>query len=73
MVEALAARVPVPLSVDTSRPEVMRAAVAAGARMVDDVRALQRPGALEAATQPGVPVCPMHVQCSPETMQQRPR
>jgi dihydropteroate synthase len=73
VVEALAGQVPVPLSVDTSRPEVMRAAVAAGARMVNDVRALQRPGALEAAAQLGVPVCLMHMPCSPETMQRDPR
>jgi dihydropteroate synthase len=73
VVEALVRRVPVPVSVDTSRPEVMRAAVAAGASMVNDVRALQRPGALAAAAQLGVPVCLMHMQRSPETMQQGPR
>src|SRR3712207_8890368 len=49
VVEALVQRVPVPLSVDTSRPEVMRAAVAAGASMVNDVRALRSRGALAAA------------------------
>jgi dihydropteroate synthase len=73
VVEALGRQVPVPLSVDTSRPEVMRAAVAAGASMVNDVRALQRPGALEAAAELGVPVCVMHMQRSPETMQEDPR
>ncbi|MGY1639015.1 dihydropteroate synthase [Geodermatophilus sp. SYSU D00742] len=73
VVEALVRRVPVPLSVDTSRPEVMRAAVAAGAGMVNDVRALSRPGALETAAQLGVPVCLMHMQRSPETMQEAPR
>ncbi|MGR6963987.1 dihydropteroate synthase [Geodermatophilus sp. URMC 61] len=73
VVEALVRQVPVPLSVDTSRPEVMRAAVAAGASMVNDVRALQRPGALEAAAQLGVPVCLTHMQRSPETMQRDPR
>jgi len=73
VVEALRRRTPVPLSVDTSRPEVMRAAVAAGAGMVNDVRALQRPGALEAAARLGVPVCLMHMQRSPETMQVDPR
>ncbi|MGY1661172.1 dihydropteroate synthase [Geodermatophilus sp. SYSU D00705] len=72
VVEALAREVPVPLSVDTSRPEVMAAAVAAGASMVNDVRALQRPGALEAAAQLGVPVCLMHMQRSPDTMQEDP-
>ncbi|SDD23082.1 dihydropteroate synthase [Geodermatophilus telluris] len=73
VVEALAGRVAVPLSVDTSRPEVMGAAVAAGAGMVNDVRALQRPGALAAAAELGVPVCLMHMQRSPETMQEDPR
>jgi dihydropteroate synthase len=73
VVEALRRRVPVPLSVDTSRPEVMRAAVAAGAGMINDVRALRAPGALEAAAQLGVPVCLMHMQGSPETMQRAPR
>ncbi len=73
VVEALVRQVPVPLSVDTSRPEVMRAAVAAGASMVNDVRALRSPGALEAAAELGVPVCLMHMQRSPETMQEDPR
>ena len=73
VVEALVRQVAVPLSVDTSRPEVMRAAVAAGASMVNDVRALRSPGALEAAAELGVPVCLMHMQRSPVTMQQDPR
>ena len=73
VVEALVREVGVPLSVDTSRPEVMRAAVAAGASMVNDVRALRSPGALEAAAELGVPVCLMHMQRSPETMQEDPR
>ena len=73
VVEALGRQVPVPLSVDTSRPEVMRAAVAAGASMVNDVRALRSPGALSAAAELGVPVCLMHMQRSPETMQEDPR
>ena len=73
VVEALVQRVPVPLSVDTSRPEVMRAAVTAGASMVNDVRALRSPGALEVAAELGVPVCLVHMQRSPETMQQDPR
>jgi dihydropteroate synthase len=73
VVEALVRRIPVPLSVDTSRPEVMRAAVAAGASMINDVRALRSPGALEAAAESGVPVCLMHMQRSPDTMQHEPR
>jgi dihydropteroate synthase len=73
VVEALARQIPVPLSVDTSRPEVMRAAVTAGAGMINDVRALRSPGALEAAAELGVPVCLMHMQRSPDTMQVDPR
>ena len=73
VVEALAARVPVPVSVDTSRPEVMRAAVAAGAGMVNDVRALRQPGALRAVAELGVPVALMHMQRSPSDMQRDPR
>ena len=73
VVEALVQRAPVPLSVDTSRPEVMRAAVAASASVVNDVRALRSPGALEVAAELGVPVCLMHMQRSPETMQEDPR
>lgn len=61
------------ISVDTSKPEVIRAAVEAGADMINDVRALQLPGALEAAAQAGVPVCLMHMQGEPDTMQLDPR
>ncbi len=73
VIEALVRQVPVPLSVDTSRPDVMQAAVAAGASMINDVRALRSPGALEVAAALGVPVCLMHMQRTPETMQQDPR
>ncbi len=72
-VEALAASVPVPLSVDTCKPGVMRAAVAAGAGMINDIHALAAPGALEAAAEAKVPVCLMHMQGEPRTMQQAPR
>jgi len=61
------------VSVDTSRPEVMRAAAAAGAGLINDVRALQRPGALAAAAASGCAVCLMHMQGEPQTMQQRPQ
>lgn len=61
------------ISVDTSEPAVMSAAVAAGADMLNDVRALGRPGALSAAAAAGVPVCLMHMQGSPATMQREPR
>ena len=72
VVEALARELAVPISVDTSKPEVMRAAVAAGAGMINDVRALRRPGALAAAAARRVPVCLMHMQGEPGTMQQEP-
>jgi len=61
------------VSVDTSKPEVMEAAVAAGARMVNDIYALRRPGALEMAARLKVPVCLMHMQGTPATMQKAPR
>ncbi|HHB11720.1 MAG TPA: dihydropteroate synthase [Chromatiales bacterium] len=73
VVEALRARFDVPISVDTSKPGVMRAAVEAGAAMVNDIYALRRPGALEVAAGLGVPVCLMHMQGTPETMQHEPR
>jgi dihydropteroate synthase len=73
VVDALARDVAVPLSVDTSRPEVMQAAVAAGASMINDVRALRAPGALAAAAELDVPVCLMHMRGSPDTMQDDPR
>lgn len=68
----LAADLAVPISVDTSKPEVMRAAVAAGAQMINDVRALTVPGALEAAAEAGAAVCLMHMQGEPATMQDDP-
>ena len=73
VVERLARVTGVPLSVDTSRPEVMRAAVRAGASMINDVRALRVPGALDAAAELRVPVCLMHMQGEPATMQRSPR
>jgi dihydropteroate synthase len=60
------------VSVDTSTPEVMRAAAAAGATLINDVRALRRPGALAAVAALDVAVCIMHMQGEPQTMQQRP-
>jgi dihydropteroate synthase len=62
----------VPVSIDTSRPAVMRAAIGAGGAMLNDVRALQTPGALEAAADLAVPVCLMHMQGQPRTMQSAP-
>lgn len=72
IIHALAAELPVPVSVDTSKPEVMRAAVAAGAGLINDVLALQLPGALEAARDAAVPVCLMHLRGEPRTMQRDP-
>ncbi len=72
VIEGLAGRIGAAISVDTSRPEVIRAAVAAGATMVNDVRALRLPGALAAAAESGAAVCLMHMQGEPATMQQRP-
>jgi dihydropteroate synthase len=73
VVEALAARFPVPISVDTSKPEVMREVVAAGAGLINDVQALRAPGAVELAASLGVPVCLMHMQGTPRTMQENPQ
>jgi dihydropteroate synthase len=73
VIERLAAGTTVPLSIDTSRPEVMRAAVAAGAGMINDVYALRREGALEAAAAAGVPVVLMHMQGEPRSMQEAPQ
>src|SRR5690242_747076 len=72
VIEALAKRVEVPISIDTSKPEVMRAAVAAGAGFINDVHALRREGALDAAAELKVPVCLMHMQGEPGTMQDDP-
>lgn len=60
------------VSIDTMKPAVMRAAIDAGASMVNDIRALQEPGAIEAASAHGVAVCLMHMQGAPRTMQQAP-
>jgi len=72
VIEQLAARSDVPIAIDTSKPEVMRAAVAAGAGMINDVYALRREGALETAAELHVPVCLMHMQGEPRSMQQAP-
>lgn len=72
VIAALAKQVSVPISIDTSKPEVMRAAVAAGAGLINDVYALRRDGALDAAAALGVPVCVMHMLGQPRTMQDAP-
>ena len=73
VIEALVQQTSLPLSIDTSKPEVMRAAVAAGAGMINDVYALRREGALDAAAQLGVPVVLMHMLGEPRSMQDDPR
>lgn len=73
VIEALVARVEVPISIDTSKPEVMRAAVAAGAGMINDVYALRQPGALDAAAESGAAVVLMHMLGEPRSMQAAPR
>lgn len=70
VVEAIRARLDVAISVDTSNPGVMHAAIAAGAGLVNDVRALQRPGALAAVAGTQAAVCLMHMRGEPGTMQQ---
>ena len=73
VIERLAKQTSLPISIDTSKPEVMRAAVAAGAGMINDVYALRREGALDAAAALGVPVVLMHMLGEPRTMQADPQ
>jgi len=72
VIEALQSRLEVPISIDTQKPGVMRAAVQAGAGFINDVNALRAQGALEVAAECGVPVCLMHMQGDPSTMQHSP-
>jgi len=72
VVERVAARLPLLISVDTSNPELMRRAAAAGAHLINDVRALRSPGALEAVAAGTLGVCLMHMQGEPATMQLAP-
>jgi len=72
IVEAIQREFEIVVSIDTSKPEVMSGAVAAGAGMINDVRALQMPGALDAVAKLNVPVCLMHMQGEPATMQDDP-
>ncbi|QNK07267.1 dihydropteroate synthase [Enterobacter sp. JUb54] len=73
VVEAIAQRFEVWISVDTSKPEVIRESARAGAHIINDIRSLTEPGALEAAAQTGLPVCLMHMQGQPKTMQEAPK
>ena len=72
VIEAVAKNTPCVISIDTSKADVMREAVKAGAGLINDVRALQEPGALQVAAEAQVPVCLMHMQGQPRTMQQSP-
>jgi len=72
VIEAIRAELPVTLSIDTSKPGVMRAAASAGATLINDVCALQLDGALAAAVDLQLPVCLMHMQGDPRTMQENP-
>lgn len=72
VIEALSQVTAVPLSIDTYKPEVMRAAIAAGADIVNDICALREPGALEIVADSNAGVCLMHMQGVPQTMQLNP-
>ncbi|MFZ5756854.1 MAG: dihydropteroate synthase [Pseudomonadota bacterium] len=72
VIERIVRELDVCVSVDTSTPAVMRAAASAGAHLLNDVRALRRDGALTAAAASGLPVCLMHMQGEPGSMQQAP-
>lgn len=72
VVEAIRRNVDTIISVDTSSPVVMREAVAVGANLINDVRALQQPQAVETVADLGLPVCLMHMQGDPQTMQRDP-
>ena len=73
VIRAITAELDLPVSVDTSKPEVMEAALAAGASMINDVLALREPGALDVLVGSGAAVCLMHMQGRPRTMQADPR
>lgn len=73
VIEAIRQRFDVLVSVDTSAPGVITQAAKAGAGMVNDIRALQRPGAVDAAADTGMAICLMHMQGDPQTMQNNPR
>lgn len=72
VIEAIQAEIDIPISIDTSKPAVMRAAVKAGAGLINDVNALRTEGSLQAAAELDVPVCLMHMQGTPQTMQLEP-
>lgn len=73
VIEAIRQFSDIPISIDTSKPEVMLKAAMVGASMINDVWALRQPGALQAAAETGLPVCLMHMLGEPGTMQQDPQ
>jgi dihydropteroate synthase len=73
VIEAIQSELNIPISIDTSKPEVMQAAVEAGAGLINDVRALQVEGALEVAAASQLPICLMHAQGTPQNMQDDPQ
>ncbi len=72
VIEAIRSEISIPISIDTSKPEVMRQAVATGADMINDVAALREDGAVETAGELSVPACLMHMRGDPRTMQETP-
>lgn len=72
VIEEISSQLTIPVSIDTSKPEVMQEAVLAGAGMINDVYALRQEGALQAAVELAVPVCIMHMQGEPRMMQDNP-
>jgi dihydropteroate synthase len=72
VIKALRSQFDIWISIDTSKADVMRQAIEVGADMINDVRALQEPGALQVASKAGVPICIMHMQGQPKTMQVNP-
>ena len=72
VIKAIRAKYDVWISIDTSKAEVMRQAIAAGADIINDVRSLREPGALEVAAHAGLPICLMHMQGQPRSMQTNP-
>lgn len=72
VIEKLASNFDVQISIDTSKPQVMHEAMGAGASIINDVRALQAPGAVEIAAQTNAEICLMHMQGQPDTMQNAP-
>jgi len=72
VIEKVAANVDIIISLDTSNPELIEKSAGLGAGLINDVRALERPGAMQAAAQSKLPVCLMHMQGNPQTMQHDP-